>query len=405
LRLGILHFYGQSRLFGGADAPFDLVERLLDLTPRPRQACQSTPSPGLKEDGPGHLGQLVGMPQAPLGLVQHVPLEIDVAEANERVLDREGVPVVAGSDHAPEEDRCLQQLSLCHEDATGVGHLHQRHRGSIRDTHRHADRGIRSLGIRHVAAIRVSQPQDHVGQGAVDWPIIRQQVERLSSQLKRPAGIWDRQVTKCVHHLDKSETWPVAGDRPGLLRDSERRQGPGEVARAHERPCQPERKPWAPLQDFGRKPFYPGAQEVHLIAFEKLCPHPLQQPGRAVPIPTRRGVANGLLHESVLLQPCGGAVVKQVVLLLGDDLCQAIAEDVGEEVVVAKPIADTIQRDEEKVVPLAPAKHLAAVVTPDDGAAELSVEPIEGRGAQQEILNVSRLALQGLFPQIVGAWS
>ena len=76
-------------------------------------------------------------------------------------------------------------------------------------------------------------------------------------------------------------------------------------------------------------------------------------------------------------------------------------EDVGEEVVVAVPLAAVVQRDQEEVVPVEGLEQGPAAGLAGDRVAQGAGHPVEDRGLQQERLDVLGLALQHLLDEVV----
>ena len=78
----------------------------------------------------------------------------------------------------------------------------------------------------------------------------------------------------------------------------------------------------------------------------------------------------------------------QVPHLVGPLVEQARLQHVGEEVVVAIPLAAVVERDEEQVRPVQRLQRGLAAVLPGDGIAQRTAQPVEDRGLQQEGLDV-----------------
>ena len=76
-------------------------------------------------------------------------------------------------------------------------------------------------------------------------------------------------------------------------------------------------------------------------------------------------------------------------------------EHVGEEVVVAVPVAPVIQRDEEEVAALQGRQPRAAARLAGDGVAQRAAQPVQDGGVQQEAAHRRGLALQHLLDQVV----
>ena len=85
--------------------------------------------------------------------------------------------------------------------------------------------------------------------------------------------------------------------------------------------------------------------------------------------------------------------------LLGE---QARAQHVGEQLVVAEPLPPVVEGDEEEVVALeGAAASRAASSRPSDGVAQRAGEPVEHRGAQQELAHRRRLVGEHLLDEVV----
>ena len=76
-------------------------------------------------------------------------------------------------------------------------------------------------------------------------------------------------------------------------------------------------------------------------------------------------------------------------------------EDVGEQVVVAVPLATVVERDDEQVRSLQRLEHRLARRLARDGIAERSRETTEDRRVQQETADLRRLAVEHLVGEVV----
>jgi hypothetical protein len=116
--------------------------------------------------------------------------------------------------------------------------------------------------------------------------------------------------------------------------------------------------------------------------------------------PRGQRVVDRVVGQATGLRPRGRAVV-QGGHPVGLFLVQAVAEEIGEQVVVAPPPAGRVQRDEEQVAALDPLQHLLAVGAAGDRVTQLAVQPLQHRRLQQEFAQVSWLPVQHLLGQEV----
>ena len=126
----------------------------------------------------------------------------------------------------------------------------------------------------------------------------------------------------------------------------------------------------------------------------------LHEGGGPVDVPRQERVLDGVVGETVLLEPVGGARVQdgRDVGLLGE---QAGAQHVAEQLVVAEPLPPVVEGDEEEVVALEGAQHRGRVTTVEDGVAQRPAEPVEHRGVQQELAHRGRLVGEHLLDEVV----
>ena len=126
----------------------------------------------------------------------------------------------------------------------------------------------------------------------------------------------------------------------------------------------------------------------------------LDQVRRPLEVLAGQRVADGLGPLAVLLVPLARPPVqlRDAVGLLVE---QARPQHVGEQVVVAIPLAPVVERDEEQVRPIERLQHGLAAVLAGDGIAQRAAQPVQDRGLQQEAPDVLGLALQDLLDQVV----
>ena len=76
-------------------------------------------------------------------------------------------------------------------------------------------------------------------------------------------------------------------------------------------------------------------------------------------------------------------------------------QHIGEEMVIAIPLALIVERNDEEIAALQSFQHRFAILLPGDGITQRAAQPIENRGLQQETADTFGLALQDFFHQIV----
>jgi hypothetical protein len=108
-------------------------------------------------------------------------------------------------------------------------------------------------------------------------------------------------------------------------------------------------------------------------------------------------VAHRVRDQSLLEVPLGRPAVQ----FGGVAPTELQAQEVGEEVVVAVPLALAVERDEEEVRALDAPQHLGRVVAPGDGVAQRRAQPIQDARAQQELPHVRRLPVEHLVGEVV----
>ena len=80
---------------------------------------------------------------------------------------------------------------------------------------------------------------------------------------------------------------------------------------------------------------------------------------------------------------------------------QVRLQNLGEEVMIAIPLALVVERDDKQVAALQGLQHSSAIFLFGDGIAQRATQPIENGGLQQETADTLGLALQNFFDQIV----
>ena len=126
-----------------------------------------------------------------------------------------------------------------------------------------------------------------------------------------------------------------------------------------------------------------------------------EQPGRVGPVARRLGVPDGVDHLAMLGEPRGGPPVQRR-HLFGQRPAQLQPQEIREQVVVAKPRALGVERDDERVRVLELQQDPFRARAAGQQIGQLAVDPIEQGGAQQQLLDVVGLALQHLGEQVLG---
>ena len=126
----------------------------------------------------------------------------------------------------------------------------------------------------------------------------------------------------------------------------------------------------------------------------------LDQVRRPLEILAGQRVADRLGPLAVLLVPVARPPV-QLGDVVGLLVQQARPQHVGEEMVIAIPLAAVVERDQEQVPSLQRLQHGLAAVLAGDGIAQWAAQPVQDGGLQQEAADILGLALQDLLDQVV----
>ena len=126
-----------------------------------------------------------------------------------------------------------------------------------------------------------------------------------------------------------------------------------------------------------------------------------QQPGRVGPVARRLGVPDGLDHLAVLVEPPGGPQVQRR-HLLGQRPAQLQPEEIREQVVVAKPGPFGVQGHDKRVRVLELQQDPFRARAAGQQVGQFAVDPVEQRGAQEQVLDVVGLEFEHLGEQVLG---
>jgi hypothetical protein len=139
----------------------------------------------------------------------------------------------------------------------------------------------------------------------------------------------------------------------------------------------------------------PRGHRFELAAYRDRHPVPRDQVS-GLPVVTRRGrVRDRLLRRAVLAVPGRGAAVQLGCEIWGRTH-ELVPQELREEMVVAVPLASRVERHEEQVGALDTLEQLGGVPIARHRLAQRRAEPLQDRGAQQELAKPVRLLRQDL---------
>ena len=150
----------------------------------------------------------------------------------------------------------------------------------------------------------------------------------------------------------------------------------------------------------GRQRREPAAQGRALAAAEQRLDVPFDQsrgPGR---VPGRQRMPYRVIGQVMLVAP-GGRGPVQCLHPAGLLSLQPGPQQVGEQVMVAPPAAHLIEWHQEQARPLNVLQHRLAVGPASDRITQLSRQPLQHRGLQQERAHLPGLAVKDLIAQVV----
>ncbi|CRQ88701.1 hypothetical protein PAERUG_E16_London_17_VIM_2_04_14_03229 [Pseudomonas aeruginosa] len=162
-------------------------------------------------------------------------------------------------------------------------------------------------------------------------------------------------------------------------------------------------------QDQARRARQEAVRQVHLPAQQGgdvllrqqlLFRQVLHQARRHVRLAGAQRLLHRLVEQAMAAEPAAGAQVQGAGgrTEVGQGTRQ---QQVGEQVVVAEPLAVFVQRHEEDLVLLQVVEDRRAVAGLAHGIAELGAEALEARGLGEERLDLGRLPLDHLLQQVV----
>ena len=125
-----------------------------------------------------------------------------------------------------------------------------------------------------------------------------------------------------------------------------------------------------------------------------------QQPGRVRPVARCLRVPDGVGDLAVPGEPSGGPPVQHR-HVLGQRPARLQPEQVGEQLVVPEPGPPGVKRDHERVRVLEFQQDPFRARVAGQQVGQLAVDPVEQRGAQEQILDFAGLAVQHLGQQVL----
>ena len=193
---------------------------------------------------------------------------------------------------------------------------------------------------------------------------------------------------------------PVAG-QPALLLQGQLQGGLGLVV-GDDPPGRPQQRQLGVEAGRLRRDAVQQLPQAGVLAAEQAASPVLgQQVGGALPVLHGHRLADGLGREPVRAVPVGGLAPQ-----LGDLprrlAPELVAQQLGEERVVAVLLAPVAERHHEDVGPLQPGQGPLAVVAAGEGVGQLAAELVHDRGPDQEVAQLGRQAVQDLGDQVAG---
>jgi hypothetical protein len=176
-----------------------------------------------------------------------------------------------------------------------------------------------------------------------------------------------------------------------------------ERAQSHRHPSAGKAQASVAQNHVSRQTIDPRGHRLALAAHRDRPPVPHDQVSGLRVITAGRRVRDRLLRGAVLAVPGRGAAVQLGHQFRGrtDEL---VPQQLREEVVVAVPLASLVERHQEQVGALDTLELLRGVPIARHGVAQRRAEPLQDRGAQQELAKPLRLFRQDLL-QVVADMS
>jgi hypothetical protein len=174
----------------------------------------------------------------------------------------------------------------------------------------------------------------------------------------------------------------------------------GQLSARQQRAGEANAQDWTATDDLVGEWLHPCPQLQLLPRLAELRKRRLDQCRRSLDIATGECVADRLSALPVLLIPLARPVM-QIWDLVAVLLFEVGAQDIGEEAVVAVPLASVVERDYEQVGSIELLQNGLAGTVGGDGVAELPTELLEDARAQQEASDRLGLAGEYLLDQVI----
>ena len=144
----------------------------------------------------------------------------------------------------------------------------------------------------------------------------------------------------------------------------------------------------------------PSAQHDVATSTPQVRQHSLDEVGRMLRVATRQGVPDRFLGKAVRGIPLAGGPVEER-NPLGSLGRESRAKRVGEEVVVAVPVAVVVERDDEHVGAVQRLEQCCTVVAAGEAVAQLAGQLLQDGGLEQEPTRGLGLRTQDLVDEVV----
>ena len=169
-------------------------------------------------------------------------------------------------------------------------------------------------------------------------------------------------------------------------------------AREQRRGYRPARRQRRVLEEqLGRKPAHPAKKLRQPPAPDELAIVLDEHLGHRLGVPSGGGILDRVLDEPLLTAPSRRAAAQRSRVLAPELELQKLAE----QMVIAIPLPACVQGDQEHVRARELREHRGRVLAAEDRVAQLGGEPIQNRGAHQEVPGLRRERAQNLIGQVV----